>query len=128
MGQGQAQQELPFLKLRSPAFPRPAFGGLLLAVLLLMTVSEVALGIATYSRLRRELEADLAQRLVNVAKLLALGTDVSLVTQFREGDEQIPAYQLVASRFVTLARAAGGDRAYVVGDRLDTPVGSWPAA
>jgi signal transduction histidine kinase/HAMP domain-containing protein len=116
------------LKLLRPAFPRPAFGGLLLAVLLLMTVSEMALGIATYSRLRRELEADLAQRLVNVAKLLAVGTDVSLVTQFREGDEQIPAYQLVASRFVVLARAAGVERVYVVDDRLETLVDSSSAA
>jgi two-component system, NtrC family, sensor histidine kinase AtoS len=93
-----------------------------------MTVSEMALGIATYSRLRSELEADLAQRLVNVARVLALGTDVPLVTQFREGDEQIPAYQLVASRFVALARAAGVERVYVVGDRLETLVDSSPAA
>ena len=93
-----------------------------------MTVSEMALGIATYSRLRRELEADLAQRLVNVAKLLAVGTDVSLVTQLREGDEQIPAYQLVASRFVVLARAAGVERVYVVSDRLETLVDSSSAA
>jgi hypothetical protein len=103
-----------------------SFGGLLLAVLLLMTVSEMALGIATYRRLRDDLEIDLAQRLVNVSSLLALGTDVPLVTQFREGDEQLPAYQLVASRLVTLARAAGVERAYVVGDRLETLVDSSP--
>jgi len=101
---------------------------LLLAVLLLMTVSEMALGIATYGRLRNELEVDLAQRLVNVARLLALGTDVPLVTQFREGDEQLPAYRLVASRFVVLARAAGVERVYVVGDRLETLVDSSPTA
>lgn len=101
---------------------------MLLAVLLLMTVSEMALGIATYGRLRNELEVDLAQRLVNVARLLALGTDVPLVTQFREGDEQLPAYRLVASRFVVLARAAGVERVYVVGDRLETLVDSSPTA
>ncbi len=93
-----------------------------------MTVSEMALGIATYGRLRNELEVDLAQRLVNVARLLALGTDVPLVTQFREGDEQLPAYRLVASRFVVLARAAGVERVYVVGDRLETLVDSSPTA
>lgn len=113
---------------RRSAFPRPAFGGLLLAVLLLMTVSEIALGVATYWRLRKELEADLAQRLVNVARLLALGTDVRLVTQFREGDEQLPAYQLVASRFVALGKAAGVERVYVVDDRLQTLVDSLPGA
>jgi hypothetical protein len=109
-----------FLKLRSPAFPRPAFGGLLMAVLLLMTVSELALGIATYWRLRSELESDLAQGLANVARLLALGT-VPLITQFREGDERIPAYQLVVSRFVATARAAGVERVYIVDDRQAGP-------
>lgn len=116
------------MRLQGLAFRRPAFGGLLLAVLLLMTLSEMALGIATYRRLRNDLEIDLAQRLVNVSSLLALGTDVPLVTQFREGDEQLPAYQLVVSRFVTQARAAGVERAYVVGNRLETLVDSSPTA
>jgi PAS domain S-box-containing protein len=50
------------------------------------------------------------------------------VTQFREGDEQLPAYQLVAARFVALSRAAGVERAYVVGERLETLVDSSPGA
>lgn len=116
------------MKVPGLAFRRPAFGGLLLAVLLLMTVSEMALGIATYRRLRNDLEVDLAQRLVNVSSLLAVGTDASLVTQFREGDEELPAYKLVVSRLVTMARAAGVERAYVVGDRLETLVDSSPTA
>src|SRR5262245_63634615 len=111
---------------RRLAFPRPAFGGLLLAVLLLMTISELALGVVTYWRLRQELEADLAQRLVNVARLLAVSTDVRLVTQFREGDEQLPAYKLVATRFAAFGRAAGVERVYVVDDRLQTLVDSRP--
>src|SRR5262249_25141733 len=109
---------------RRLAFPRPAFGGLLLAVLLLMTRSELALGVVTYWRLRQELEADLAQRLVNVARLLAVSTDARLVTQFREGDEQLPAYKLVAGRFVTFGRAAGVERVYVVDEHLETLVDS----
>ena len=109
---------------RRLAFPRPAFGGLLLAVLLLMTISELALGVVTYWRLRQELEADLAERLVNVARLLAVGTDARLVTQFREGDEQLPAYKLVAARLVTFGRAAGVERVYVVDDRFETLVDS----
>lgn len=100
----------------------------MLTVLLLMTISEIVLGIATYRRLRNELQVDLARRLVNVARLLALGTDVPLVTQFREGDEQLPAYSLVAARFVALARAAGVERVYVVGNRLETLVDSSPTA
>jgi two-component system, NtrC family, sensor histidine kinase AtoS len=107
---------------------RTAFGGLLLAVLGLMTASELVLGVATYQRLRHELEADLAERLVHVARMIALGTDTPLVTQFREGDEQLPAYRLVANRFMGLARAAGVERAYVVGERLQTLVDSSPAA
>ncbi len=107
---------------------RTAFGGLLLAVLGLMTASELVLGVATYGRLRRELEADLAERLVHVSRMIALGTDTPLVTQFREGDEQLPAYQLVAARFTALARAAGVERAYVVGERLETLVDSTPGA
>jgi signal transduction histidine kinase len=107
---------------------RTAFGGLLLAVLGLMAASELVLGVETYRRLRRELEADLAQRLVHVAQMIALSTDAPLVTQFREGDEQLPAYQLVANRFLVLARAAGVERAYVVGERLQTLVDSAPRA
>jgi two-component system, NtrC family, sensor histidine kinase AtoS len=107
---------------------RTAFGGLLLAVLGLMTASELVLGVATYGRLRHELEADLAERLVHVSRMIALGTDASLVTQFREGDEQLPAYRLVAARFTALAQAAGVERAYVVGGRLETLVDSSPGA
>jgi PAS domain S-box-containing protein len=113
---------------RRRLFRRSAFGGLLLAVLALMTASELVLGVETYRRLRRQLEGDLAQRLVHVARLLALVTDVPLVTQFREGDEQLPAYQLVAARLVALSRAAGVERAYVVGERLETLVDSSPGA
>ena len=109
-------------------FRRTAFGGLLVAVLALMTASELVLGVETYRRLRRQLEGDLAQRLVHVARLIALFTDVPLVMQFREGDEQLPAYRLVASRFVALSRAAGVERAYVVGARLETLVDSSPGA
>jgi len=103
---------------------RSAFSGLLLAVLALMTASELLLGVWTYGRLRRELEADLAQRLVHVSELIALGTDVPLVTQFREGDERLPAYRLVGSRLLALARAAGVERAYIVGSGLETLVDS----
>lgn len=109
-------------------FRRTAFGGLLVAVLALMTTSELVLGVETYRRLRRQLEGDLAQRLVHVARLIALVTDLPLVTQFREGDEQLPAYHLVAARFVALSRAAGVERAYVVGERLETLVDSSPGA
>jgi two-component system sensor histidine kinase AtoS len=109
-------------------FRRPAFAPLLLMVLLLMTLSELALGIATYRRLRGELEADLAKRLIHVAQLLAIGTDVRLVSQFQEGDEGLLAYKLVASRFVAFAHAAGVERAYVVDDRLQTLVDSSPNA
>src|SRR5262249_39674530 len=115
-------------KFRGLSFRRPAFGGLLLAVLLLLTVSEIALDVATYRRLRNDLEGDLAQRLVHVSSLLALGTDVGLVTQFLEGDESLPAHQLAASRSVTLARAAGVERAYVVGEHLETLIDSSPTA
>src|SRR5262249_43086402 len=110
------------------AFRRPAFGGLLLGVLILMTLSEATLGATTYVRLRRVMEAELAQRLVHAAQLIAIGTDVPLVTQFREGDHNLPAYRLVASHLVVLAGAAGVERAYVVDGDLRTLVDSSPRA
>src|SRR5262249_13543189 len=56
------------------------------------------------------------------------GTDVPLVTQFREGDDNLPAYRLVASHLVVLAGAAGVERAYVVDGDLRTLVDSSPRA
>src|SRR5882762_7492269 len=91
---------------------RPAFGRLLLAILGLTMMSELLIGLAIYRRLRTELESDLGLRLVHVAKLLAAGTDPTVVGQFREGDERLAAYKLVADRFASLARAGGVERAY----------------
>ena len=109
---------------------RPAFGGLLLLILGLMVASELLIGLAFYRRLRSELEADLGLRLVHVAGVLAAVTDPTLVRQFREGDERLAAYRIVADRMASLARAGGVERAYVVDDSLhtlvDTSAGSAP--
>ena len=93
-----------------------------------MLVTELLVGLAFYRRLRSELEADLGLRLVHVAKLLAAVTDPSLVSQFREGDEGLAAYRIVAERMASLARAGGVERAYVVDDGLHTLVDTAPGS
>jgi signal transduction histidine kinase len=103
---------------------RPAFGQLFLALLALLTVSELALGLAVYGRLRSDLEADLGQRLVHVSQLLATSSDASLVLQFREGDEELPAYELTRARFSRQVEAAGIESAYVVNRELRTVLDS----
>jgi signal transduction histidine kinase/HAMP domain-containing protein len=107
---------------------RPAFGRLLLVMLGLTMVSELLIGLAIYRRLRTELESDLGLRLVHVAKLLAAGTDPTLVGQFREGDEGLAAYRMVADRFAALARAGGVERAYIVDGGLQTLVDTAPGS
>jgi signal transduction histidine kinase len=99
---------------------RPAFGQLFLAFLALLTASELVLGLAIYSRLRADLEADLGRRLVHVAQLLATGIDAPLVLQFRAGDEELAAYELTRARLARQAAAAGIEGAYVVDLSLST--------
>jgi PAS domain S-box-containing protein len=100
------------------------FGRLLLVIVALMTASELVLGSVVYRRLRTDLEADLGQRLVRVAQVIALGIDVPLVIQFQRGDERLDAYRLVQTRLSEQARAAGVARAYVVSPTLQTLVDS----
>lgn len=103
---------------------RPAFGPLLLAILGLLTATELGLGTFAYGQLRAALEADLARRLVHVSQLLALGLDAPLIAQLREGDEALPAYGMLRARLATQTGAAGVERAYVfdrdLRTRLDT--------
>src|SRR5689334_14780677 len=101
---------------------RQPFALLLLGVLAVMAASELAVGTLVYRRLARQLEADLAQRLVRVAQLVALGVDAALVGQLHEGDERLPAYELLRARLATQGRAAGVLRVYVFDAQLRTLV------
>jgi signal transduction histidine kinase len=96
------------------------FARLLVAILTLMAVSEVAVDVAVYYRLRGTLEADLGQRLVKTADALSLGLDARLISQFRAGDEALGAYQIVRTRLAQQVRANGLGRAYVVDRALRT--------
>ncbi|MBI3932104.1 MAG: PAS domain-containing protein [Acidobacteria bacterium] len=107
---------------------RPAFGALLLAILGLLTATELALGTLVYRRLREALEADLGRRLVHVSQLLATGVDAPLVDQFRDGDEALAAYGIVRERLAAQARAAGVERAYVFDRALATRLDTGPKA
>ncbi len=89
-----------------------------------MAVSEVAVDVAVYYRLRSTLEADLGQRLVRTADALSLGLDARLISQFRAGDETLGAYQLLRSRLAQQVRANGLGRAYVVDRELKTLIDS----
>ena len=100
------------------------FGRLLVAILISMAVSEVAVDVAVYYRLRSTLEADLGQRLVRTADALALGLDPRLISQFRAGDEALVAYQLLRARLAQQVRANGLGRAYVVDRELRTLIDS----
>lgn len=93
---------------------RPTLAHLLLAVLSLTALLQLGLGLVLYRRLAEKLEADLARRLVQVSTLLSQSVDAALVAQFREGDEDLPAYRLVRQRLAAQAVAAGVGRAYVV--------------
>lgn len=99
---------------------RPAFGSLFVAILTLVTVSELLLGLVVYGRLRSDLETDLGRRLVHVSQLLATGIDPALVLQFRAGDERLPAYDLTRARLRRQAQAAAVETAYVVDRDLRT--------
>jgi signal transduction histidine kinase len=103
---------------------RGSFAPLLVAMLLLMTLSELIVGVAIYERLRAQLEQDLARRLVHVSRLIARGLDADTLAQFREGDEELVAYQLVRRKLEEQAEAAGVDRVYVVDPDLRTLVDS----
>jgi two-component system, NtrC family, sensor histidine kinase PilS len=103
---------------------RGSFAPLLVALLLLMTLSELIVGVAIYGRLRTQLEQDLARRLVHVSRLIARGLDADTLVQFREGDETLVAYQLVRRKLEEQAEAAGVDRVYVVDPDLRTLVDS----
>jgi signal transduction histidine kinase len=91
-------------------------------VLSLTALSQLAVGLLLYRRLESQLEADLARRLVHVSTLLGYSVDAALVVQFREGDEGLPAYQLVRRRLSAQAEAAGVSRAYVFDARSQTLV------
>lgn len=97
---------------------------LLFVVLALTALSQAAVGLLLYRRVQAQLEADLARRLEHVATLLALSIDAPLVAQFREGDEGLPAYDVVRRRLAAQAAAAGVTRAYVVDAELRTLVGT----
>jgi PAS domain S-box-containing protein len=97
---------------------------LLFVVLALTALSQAAVGLLLYRRLQAQLEADLARRLVHVATLLALSIDAPLVAQFREGDESLPAYDVVRRRLAAQAAAAGVTRAYAVDGDDRTLVGT----
>ena len=90
------------------------FGRLLVAILILMAASEVAVDVVMYYRLRGTLEADLGRRLVRTADALVVGMDARLLSQFRVGDEALGAYTVVRSRLQEQVRANGLDRGYVV--------------
>ncbi|MEP6593604.1 MAG: ATP-binding protein, partial [Acidobacteriota bacterium] len=100
------------------------FGRLLVAILVSMAVSEVAVDVVVYYRLRATLEADLGQRLVRTANALVLSIDPRLVSQFRTGDDALDAYQLVRARLERQVRANGLGRAYVVDRQLRTLIDS----
>lgn len=110
------------MTLRLPSLRRPTLGLLLLVVLSLVGVSQLTVGFLLYQRIESQLEADLAKRLVHVATLLTLSVDAPLVAQFREGDEDLPAYALVRERLRRQAEAAGVSRAYVFDATLRTLV------
>lgn len=97
---------------------------LLFVVLSLTALSQAAVGLVLYRRLQAQLEADLARRLEHVASLLALSVDAPLVAQFREGDESLPAYDVVRRRLAAQAAAAGATRAYAIDADLRTLVGT----
>jgi signal transduction histidine kinase len=101
---------------------RPPFASLLLTVLAVVAAAEMAVGALVYRHLALQLETDLAQRLVNVAQLVTTGVDASLGRQFREGDERLPAYDLVRARLASQGRAAGVLRVYVFDAQLRTLV------
>lgn len=100
------------------------FGRLLVAILISMAVSEVAVDVVVYYRLRATLEADLGRRLVRSADALSLGLDARLISQFRQGDESLGAYQLLRTRLAEQVRANGVERAYVVDRDLKTLIDS----
>jgi two-component system sensor histidine kinase PilS (NtrC family) len=87
---------------------------LLFAVLGLAAAAQVAAGLVLYRRLETQLEADLGRRLVHVSSLMSLAVDAPLVAQFREGDEDLPAYGLMRRRLAAQAEAAGVTGAYVL--------------
>lgn len=89
-----------------------------------MAVSEVAVDVAVYYRLRGTLETDLGRRLVRTADALSLGLDARLISQFRAGDEALGAYQIVRARLAQQVRANGLGRAYVVDRQLSTLIDS----
>jgi PAS domain S-box-containing protein len=97
---------------------------LLFVVLALTALSQAAVGLLLYRRLQTQLEADLGRRLVHVATLLALSIDAPLVAQFREGDDSLPAYDVVRRRLAAQAAAAGVTRAYAVDGDDRTLVGT----
>jgi signal transduction histidine kinase len=103
-------------------------GRLLVAILISMAASEVAVDVAIYYRLRATLEADLGQRLVRTANALSLGLDARLVSQFRAGDEDLNAYGVVRARLEQQVRVNGMGRAYVVDRELRTLIDSSAAA
>ena len=95
-------------------FRRATLRHLLFVVLALVAASQAVVGFLLHRRLQAQLEADLARRLVHVATLLTFSVDGALVSQFREGDETLPAYDLVRRRLAAQAAAAGVARAYVL--------------
>jgi two-component system nitrogen regulation sensor histidine kinase GlnL len=97
---------------------------LLFVVLALTALSQAAVGLLLYRRLQTQLEADLGRRLVHVATLLALSIDAPLVAQFREGDDSLPAYDVVRRRLAAQAAAAGVTRAYAIDGDDRTLVGT----
>ncbi|MET0555415.1 MAG: PAS domain-containing protein, partial [Vicinamibacteria bacterium] len=108
-----------------PGLPRRAtLRHLLFVVLALTAASQAAVGLLLYRRVQSQLEADLARRLEHVATLLALSIDAPLVAQFREGDESLPAYEVVRKRLAAQAAAAGVTRAYAIDADLRTLVGT----
>jgi PAS domain S-box-containing protein len=100
------------------------FSRLLMAMIVFLTLSDLALGLAVYRRLRSDLEKDLGMRLVHVSRLLAADIDPSLVLQFQEGDEDLSAYDLTRKRLARQASAAGVENAYVVDRDLRTRLDS----
>jgi PAS domain S-box-containing protein len=111
--------------MNQPALLRRAtLRHLLFVVLALTALSQAAVGLLLYRRLQAQLEADLARRLEHVAALLALTVDAPLVAQFREGDESLPAYEVVRKRLAAQVAAAGVTRAYAIDADDRTLVGS----
>jgi signal transduction histidine kinase len=104
------------------------FARLLVAILISMAVSEVAVDVTVYYRLRGTLETDLGQRLVRTADTLSLGLDPRLISQFRAGDEVLAAYRIIQARLAQQVRANRLGRAYVVDRELRTLIDSSDAA